>query len=123
MGLHDVHPDHVFRVKSGGTIKNLYELASELSSMDEEVFQHHVNEEKNDFHNWVLHIIRDEHLAGVLAQIKDRRLMLEAVEKRIQHLEQPSPAAAGRHWHFTAHDYVLGIVVGAIAMLMLSRIL
>jgi hypothetical protein len=126
MSLHNVHPDHVFRVKSGSTIKNLYELASELSSMDEEVFQHHVNEEKNDFHNWILHIVRDEHLASVLAQIKDRRLMLEAVEKRIQHLEQPpQPARApsAHRWHFSAHDYVLGVVIGAIAMLMLSRIL
>ena len=123
MSLHDVHPDHVFRVTNGKTIKNLYELASELASMDEEVFRHHVNDERNDFHNWILHIVRDEHLAQVFSEIRDRRLMLAAVEKRIQQLEHPQSAGHHLPWHFTAQDYLLGVVIGAVAMLMLSRIL
>lgn len=124
MSLEDVHPDHVFRLKGGGTIKNLYELANELAMMDEEVFRHHVNDERNDFYNWVLHIVRDKHLARVFSEIRDRRLMLAAVEKRIQELENPSPkASAQHHWHLTARDYLLGIVIGAVAMLMMSRLL
>ncbi len=123
MSLHDVHPDHVFRTKDGKTIKNLYELASELATMDEEVFQHHVNEERNDFYNWILHIIRDEHLARVFSEIKDRRLMLAAVEKRIKQLENPAPKAPQIPFHFTARDYLLGVLIGAIAMLMISRLL
>lgn len=121
MSLNDVHPDHVFRLKNGKTINNLYELASELAAMDEEVFEHHVNEDKNDFYNWLLHIVRDEQLARVFSEIRDRRLMLAAVEKRIGQLEVP-PA---RHapFHLTAQDYLLGIVVGAAAMLMLGQVL
>lgn len=121
--LKDVHPDHVFRTKSGSAIKNLSELASELATMDDAVFEHHVNEDKNDFHNWVLHIVRDEHLADVLSGIKDRRLMLAAVEKRIEQLERPAPPAHHVPWHFTARDYLLGVLIGAVAMLMLSRAL
>ncbi len=121
--LKDVHPDHVFHLKSGSTIKNLYELANELATMDEETFRHHVNEEKNDFHNWILHIIRDEHLASVFGEIKDRRLMLAAVEKRIQDLENPPEPKHRLPFHFTARDYLLGILIGAVAMLMITKLL
>ncbi|MEM2915998.1 MAG: hypothetical protein QXT19_01410 [Candidatus Woesearchaeota archaeon] len=121
--LKDVHPDHVFHLKSGSTIKNLYELANELATMDEEVFRHHVNDEKNDFHNWILHIIRDDHLANVFSEIKDRRLMLAAVEKRIQELENPPKPLHKLPFHITAKEYLLGIVIGAVAMLMITRLL
>lgn len=121
--LKDVHQDHVFKLKNGATIKNLYELANELASMDEEVFTHHVTEEKNDFHSWVLHIVRDEHLAEVFSEIRDRRLMLAAVEKRINDLENPPLPLHKLPFHFTAREYLLGILVGAVAMLMISRLL
>jgi hypothetical protein len=123
MSLRDVHPDHVFRLKNGATIKNLYELANELATIDEEVFVHHVNEDKNDFHNWVLHIVRDEHLASVFSEIHDRRLMLAAVEKRINDLENPATPIHKLPFHFTARDYLLGVLIGAMAMLMISRLM
>jgi hypothetical protein len=121
--LKDVHPDHIFKLKNGAAIKNLYELANELASMDEEVFRHHVNEEKNDFHNWVLHIVRDEHLANVFSEVRDRRLMLAAVEKRIEDLENPPLSVHQLPFHITAREYLLGVVIGAMAMLMISRLL
>ncbi len=121
--LKDVHSDHFFRAKNGAIIKNLSDLASELATMDEEVFEHHANDTKNDFHNWVLHIVRDDHLARVFAEIRDRRLMLAAVEKRISQLEnQPTPVHK-LPFHLTARDYLLGVIVGAIAMMMLSKLL
>ncbi len=123
MSLRDVHPDHVFKLKNGATIKNLYELANELASMDEEVFRHHVNEEKNDFHNWVLHIVRDEHLATVFSEIHDRRLMLAAVDKRIRDLENPVKPLHQLPFHITAKEYLLGVIIGAIAMMMISRLM
>lgn len=123
MSLKDVHPEHVFRLKSGSTVKNMYELANELATMDEEVFSHHVNEERNDFYNWILHIIRDEHLAKVFSEIKDRRLMLAAVEKRIEQLENPPKQLHQLPFHITAKEYLFGVIIGAIAMLMLTRLL
>jgi hypothetical protein len=122
MSLKDVHPEHAFRVKNGNTIKNLYELASELATIDEEAFKHHVNYERNDFHNWILHVVRDDSLARVFASIKDRRLMLAAVQRRINDLQRPQQLQH-LHWHATLKDYVFGIIVGAVAMLMLTRLL
>lgn len=119
--LHNVHPSHELRLKNGRTIKNLYELASVLATIDKTTFEAHVNDDKNDLQQWVFHIVRDNQLAQTLSAIRDRRLMLEAVQKRIAQLEQQS--ASTLPLHLTAKHYLLGMLVGALAMLALSRIL
>jgi hypothetical protein len=124
MSLRTVHPELVLHLSNGKRIKNLYELASELATMDEEVFRYHVQEQRNDFANWLLHIVGDEHLARVFAQIRDRRLLLAAVEKRIDQLEHPAPKLTSHtQFHFTAREYLLGVLIGAIAMLLVTRLL
>jgi hypothetical protein len=117
-----VHPNNVLRLKSGSIVRNLSDLANELALIDDYTFQYHVNDQKHDFHDWVYHMVRDDRLAKALSAIKDRRLMLAAVEKRIQELQNPSPEKP-KHWHFSAKDYLLGIIIGGIAMMMLSRLL
>jgi len=122
MSLRDVHPNNVLKLKSGTIVKNLYELANELALIDEETFRYHISNGKHDFYEWVHHMVRDDRLAEALSAIKDRRLMLAAVEKRIQELENPLQTAP-HHWHFSAKDYLLGIIIGGIAMMMISRLL
>ena len=73
--LDDVPDEHSFKLKSGKQVKNLYELALDLAGMDDETFQHHVNDEKNDFRSWILEIVNDEHLADKLSKVKDRKKM------------------------------------------------
>jgi hypothetical protein len=121
--LRDVHPDNVLKLKSGTVVRNLYELANELALIDEETFTCHVNRQKNDFYDWIYHIVRDDHLARVFAQIKDRRMMLAAVEKRIKDLETFQQPPRDGHFHLVAKHYLLGIVIGAMAMLMVSQLL
>lgn len=121
--LRDVHPDNVLKIKSGTVVKNLYDLANELSLIDEETFKYHVNRQKNDFYEWIYHIVRDDHLARVFAQIKDRRMMFAAVEKRVKDLENLQRPADDGHFHMVAKHYLLGIVIGAMAMLMVSQLL
>ena len=86
--LRDVHGDHVFHVKDGPKLRNLYELERELRRMNDLQFAHHVNNAKNDFYNWVFHIVRDEDLASNLSQIRERVAMADVVEKRITKLEK-----------------------------------
>jgi len=86
--LRDVHGDHVFYVKDGPKLRNLYELERELRRMNDAQFSHHVNDAKNDFYNWIFHIIRDEELAAQLAQVKERVAMADVVERRITLLEK-----------------------------------
>ena len=121
MSLHDVHPDQVFKIKSGTVVRNLYDLSNELSLMSEETFKAHVNLKKNEFKDWIFYVVHDVKLANALSAIKDRRLMLSVVHKRIKELEHN--AKPHHLWHFTAQYYLVGIVVGAIAMMMITRLL
>jgi len=86
--LGNVPKEHNFRLKDGYEIKNLYELSINLAGMNDETFMHHVNGEKNDFMNWVLHVLKDEKLAKRLAKTKDRGKTARIVEKRITELEK-----------------------------------
>ena len=50
--LADVHEDRRFRLADGNHVRNLRELDRALDDMRDEVFRHHVNDEKNDFSRW-----------------------------------------------------------------------
>ncbi|MBI4144643.1 hypothetical protein HY493_00360 [Candidatus Woesearchaeota archaeon] len=85
--LRDVHPDHAFAVKDGPKLRNLYDLERELRRLSDGQFKHHVNDAKNDFYNWIYHIVKDEELAMQLAQVQDKKAMANVVERRIKQLE------------------------------------
>jgi len=52
-----------FILCSGEQIKDLKELAFAFESMHPDVFNHHVNEEKNDFANWIENTFKEKELA------------------------------------------------------------
>ena len=59
MNLYDcVNEDCYFHLANGKIIKSASELIEELRNMEQWVFEHHVNSEKNDFVNWLEHISR-----------------------------------------------------------------
>lgn len=82
----DVPSRHHFIVKNGTRIKNLRELYSSLQSMDDITFNHHVNDFKNDFHNWVRDIHKDNELASELLAAKTKEEMAETLKRRIEEL-------------------------------------
>lgn len=55
-----------FKIADGGTIRNLNELSKSLENIDDTVFMHHVNGERNDFSNWIKDVLKDEKLAADL---------------------------------------------------------
>jgi hypothetical protein len=85
--LGDVHPTHYFVAKDGTKIKNLRELYNSLQSMDDITFNHHVNDFKNDFHNWVRDIHKDNDLASNLLAAKSKKEMVEHLKERIGELQ------------------------------------
>ena len=72
-----------FRLADGRTIKNLAELNESLENMNDDVFNHHVNNERNDFSNWVKEVINDEELATRLLAARDKNTAQIIVLKRI----------------------------------------
>lgn len=86
--LKDVHPDRAFILKDGSSIKNLHELYSALQSMESHVFAHHVNEDRNDFGNWVKDVHKDYRLANSLFSAGTKDEALKAIGSRIYEIEK-----------------------------------
>ncbi len=64
-------PEHYFILVTGVPLKNLKELATSLETMNEWVFNHHVNDQRNDFSNWIKEILKEDELAEEIKIIKN----------------------------------------------------
>lgn len=86
--LSDVNPENCFWFNNGPVAKNICEFAEDIKSISDETFSHHLNNEKNDFSNWVRDIIRDEKLANDLKKLKSKSSILKKIKERIKQLEK-----------------------------------
>lgn len=64
-------PEHSFWTTDGQIFRSLHELAVAFGSMDETVFVYHANEAKNDFAEWVEHVLEDQACAADLRKAKN----------------------------------------------------
>jgi len=80
--LADVNPF----VLKGKTIKNMEQLAKELTIMDDKTFSRHNNSKKNDFYCWIRDSVGDKRLARDIMNIRLKQNMLDIVRKRITQL-------------------------------------
>ncbi|MEM4268344.1 MAG: DUF5752 family protein [Candidatus Woesearchaeota archaeon] len=77
--LENVPQEKCFILLGGKTLHSLPQLIFELDEMPEHVFKHHVSEGKNDFANWIRHVIGEIELADKLMGIdtkKDAQLVM-----------------------------------------------
>ena len=81
--LNNIKPEEYFYLKNGRILKNLYELTNSLASMDDEIFRFHVNNEKNDFSEWIRHVLKDEELANQVSRLRNRKAILRKISKRL----------------------------------------
>jgi len=78
--LRDVtDPSKHFYTSDKRVLKNLMDLYGFLRSCDDESFRHHVDGSKNDFADWIRHVITDEELADQA----DRCVMKEPMQFRV----------------------------------------
>ena len=84
--LREVEEGKEFFCKDGRVIKSLEELAKVIKELHPEVFMHHVNEEKNDFANWIRDVIGDHVLANRLKRVKKQSTMDKIISARIAEL-------------------------------------
>lgn len=59
-----------FWTTDGSVLENLEQLEVAFGSMSDEVFVHHVTKEKNDFAEWVEHVLDDAACAADLRRSK-----------------------------------------------------
>ncbi|MBI4150950.1 hypothetical protein HY492_02380 [Candidatus Woesearchaeota archaeon] len=80
-------PDkHQFRTIHGAVFRNYADLLDGLKRMDDATFRAHVNEGKNDFKNWVLHVYSDEKLAKDFEARPTRLTMAQNTARRLKAL-------------------------------------
>ena len=66
-----------------GDRKNMAELSAALKEMPNDIFEYHLNSERNDFSSWVRDVIGDMTLAGQLARVASQATALKRVEMRL----------------------------------------
>ena len=84
--LDDVPRDYVFRCVNGHILRNMREMESEFKIISKQDYAYHVNDEKNDFYNWVKDIIKDDSLANNLLKASSPTQAVRYVTKRLNDL-------------------------------------
>ena len=62
----DISPEQYFVLCNGENLKSIHDLAKHIETLDDDVYNHHVNAEKNDFANWVSGVFEQHDLAETL---------------------------------------------------------
>jgi len=70
-------------------LTTLDELSEAINLIDPETFRHHVNEDKNDFANWVQYVFEEEELANQLRKYPTPLRMMVSIEKFLRQSEMP----------------------------------
>jgi len=70
--LKDAPVEHYFILYDGEPVKNVKELADTLERIRDDIFYHHVNDEKHDFANWVRDVFEDDELATELKPLQNK---------------------------------------------------
>ena len=78
-----IKPDEYFLSNDGLEIKNLYDLSNALETMPKDIFNHHVNEERNDFSNWVKEVVGDKELAEKMVSVRTGKTMSRYIQAKL----------------------------------------
>lgn len=91
-----------FVLSTGESIDDLYSLRTALRNMDQSVFEHHVNDSKNDFAEWVRHVVKDTELYGSLKGTRSKRKAYDIVNRRVKELTMPAKKTTKKSTRKTA---------------------
>ena len=68
--LERARSENFFRCADGSTLGSVFELENRLRTMGSEEFNRHVNQSRNDFHNWIKDVFHDYELANDMLKAK-----------------------------------------------------
>lgn len=79
-----------FILANGRPVKHVAELASILHEIEDRVFSHHVNPERNDFASWVKDVFKDVELAKKMLGVDNKHhlqlvIYKHAAQKAFEH--------------------------------------
>ena len=74
---------HYFYLNNGKKLKNIAELMESLKDMSQDLFSFHVNEQNNDFANWIRDVFGAKELARRIRLARYPSSMLKSIIKYI----------------------------------------
>ena len=86
--LSNVPDDRCFWVNNGPVLRNLAQLAKAISSMSNDTFSYHANNNKNDFSSWINDVVGYKKLAGEMASSKNRASALKKLMENLNYLKK-----------------------------------
>lgn len=75
---------HCFWVHNGPVLKDIEELHHALKEMSDDMFSYHVGKGRNDFADWVEHVLDDKTLATSLRKARKVSTSARAVAKGLK---------------------------------------
>jgi hypothetical protein len=77
-----LRPEQRFWLHNGMIVENLHQLAEAFDTIDDKTFDHHLNEDKNDFYNWIRYALHDKELADDFITVKTKEEARAIIHKR-----------------------------------------
>lgn len=81
--VNNIPEDQHFFFVNGHRVKNVKELAEIMDRIEQEVFDYHVNEEKNDFYSWIRHVFDDIELAEKVVGVTSPKHLQFTIYKHV----------------------------------------
>lgn len=83
-------PEHKwFYFKHGKRASNIEELKTILEGISDAEFKHHVNNDKNDFANWVEGVFGEQKLANSMREVSDKEGIIILLDDFLSHKDEP----------------------------------
>ncbi|MBU0581208.1 MAG: hypothetical protein KKA19_08525 [Candidatus Margulisbacteria bacterium] len=77
-------PDKAFHMINGKMITKLSDLSNEIESSDEQTFYYHVNDQKNDFANWIKDVFNNSNLATKIDKARTKNELVSVLKSQIK---------------------------------------
>lgn len=81
----NVEKDKAFLTINNKNLTNFIDLINFIDTSDNTIFSNHVNEDKNDFYNWIKDCFYQKELADKIKDIKDKKLIKNMI---IEHFKK-----------------------------------
>ena len=81
--MQDMPEENHFYFVNGHKVKNVKELAEVMDRIEQEIFDFHVNPDKNDFYNWVRHVFDDLELAEKMVGVTGPKHLQFTIYKHV----------------------------------------